>query len=159
MPNIGYEHGNVASLTDDGHHALALPSQVYVIVPIRWRRLAGFVATGNDACGPARERAILKIDVYRYDEYRVGNTFIPSNAWGPGNVRAGIDVPITPAVRVGLARWVAPASIGDDVAVFAEQRFDGFQYARVCDGFLRSRATVEHLVAKVFVFLWVAYRR
>ena len=72
-------------------------------------------------------------------EDRVRDAIVPGNARIPGNVRSGIGVPETAAMLILFPRRVAPAGIGDHMAIFAEQGFDDGENVRMGDGLLGQR--------------------
>ncbi len=81
-----------------------------------------------------------------------GNAVVPCNPGRARDVRTGIDVPRAAAVGIAFARRIAPAGIGDHMAVLAEQRLDRIENRAIADDRLAQRAAIEHLVAEVVVF-------
>src|SRR5580692_9411146 len=99
-------------------------------------------------CRRARlEGTVPEENVSRDGEDRVGDTWVPRNVRVSGDVWSCVDVPEPPQVFV-VARWLPPGSVGDDVAVLAEERLDSPEDAWIADGTLDGGTAVEHLVPK-----------
>ena len=78
---------------------------------------------------------------------RVGDAWVPRNAGFSGDVWSCVDVP-EPAQVFVVAWWLPPGSVGDDVAVLAEERLDGPENAWIAYGALDEGTAVEHLVTE-----------
>jgi len=105
------------------------------------------VASRYDGCRPRLERAVPQEDMSSDGEDRIGDTWVPRNVGVSGDVWSGVDVPEPPQVFV-VAGWLPPGSVGDDVAVLAEERFDCPEDAWIADGALDEGTSVEHLVTE-----------
>ena len=97
------------------------------------------------AVGPASSGTVPQENVSSDGEDRVGDAWVPRNVGVSGDVWSGVDVPEPPQVFV-VARWLPPGSVGDDVAVLAEERLDSPEDAWIADGALDGGTAVEHLV-------------
>ena len=83
----------------------------------------------------------------RNDKDGVGDAFVPGNVGVSRDVRVRRRCARTAQVFV-VAWWLPPCSVGDDVAVLAQERFDCPEDAWIADGALDEGASVEHLVTE-----------
>src|SRR5262245_51146099 len=81
-------------------------------------------------------------------EDRIWNSIVPRNVRRAGNVGSGIDVPVSTCVLPN-GGGITPRGIRDNVAVFAEERFDHVQNTAVRDCGVAARAAIEHFVTKL----------
>ena len=79
---------------------------------------------GITAVGAALEGAIFQKDVNANGEHWIGDVVWPSEAGRARNVRPSVYVPAATAVPMFCSGLVAPTGIGNDVAVFAQERLD-----------------------------------
>ena len=147
VPDVGDEERNIARFGNEGYRTVAIPLQIAIGQSIEWRRLSRRMASRNDSRRARLERAVPQENMSRNGKDRVGDAWVPRNVGVSGDVWSGVDVPEPPQVLV-VARWLPPGSVGDDVAVLAEERLDSPEDAWIADGALDEGTAVEHLVTE-----------
>src|ERR1700722_95946 len=147
MPDVRDEERDIARCGDQGYCPSAIPLQIAIGEPIEWWRLSRGMASRYDSRRARLKRAVPQENVSRNGKDRIGDAFVPGNVGVSGDVWSGVDVPEPPQVFV-VARWLPPRSVGDNVAVLAEERFDCPENARIADGALDEGTPVEHFVTE-----------
>ena len=145
VPRVGDEERDIAGLDLEQNRGSTVVREIFVVHPVEGREAPRTMTAGDDRGRAVGAGAILQVDVGGHGEHRVGNAIVPRHALRAGHVWPGVAVPKAAGKRGGIA----PRGVRDDVAVFAEQRFDRAQDLGMRGRGLARRTAVEHLVAEL----------